>query len=213
MYYIICPMNMEPYMTFLFQRLTPARYQHSLGVMQVMEALAPLYGLDPDSAPLAGLAHDAAKELPLEQMLAIAQEIRTPLDHPSDREPLFLHGPCSAYVARFEMGIEDPLVLEAIARHTYLGDGRPRSTAFCWCLRLADMLEPGRDWHVLRQRVQPLVFDRRLGEAAHEMMEWLLPFLVEHGIPTHPAQYELQRKLTLLFAGKTTPIPDDQIPV
>jgi HD superfamily phosphohydrolase YqeK len=54
------------YTPFLKQLLTPNRLRHSYGVMQVMQELAPIYALDPKKALLAGLLHDAAKELPPE---------------------------------------------------------------------------------------------------------------------------------------------------
>ena len=206
-------MNFDPYHAYLAQHLSPARLQHSLGVMQVMDALTLVYGLNPAAAHIAGLVHDAGKELPMERMVEIAQAMNFPLDDPSDRDPLYLHGPCSAYVAQHEMGINDPLVLEAIFQHSYVGYGTVQSPVFCWCLRFADMLEPGRDWDDLRERLQPLVFDGQMGEAAHEMMNWLLPFLESIDVIPHPSQRLLQHKLALLFADEATGMPNDQLPV
>ncbi len=206
-------MNDAPYLAYLSQHLTPARLQHSLRVMDVMDALAPIYGLDPAAAHLAGLAHDAGKELTLERMLEIAQAVNFPLTTPCDRDPLYLHGPCSAYVAQHEMGIEDPLALEAIFRHCYLGQGPVRSPVFCWCLRFADMLEPGRDWEATRRRLEPVVYSGQLGQAAHQMMEWLVPFLESVGATPHPAQRILQSKLAELFANGKNGVPNDQLPV
>ena len=139
-------MTIDPCLAYLTHHLSPARMQHSLGVMQVMKQLTPIYGLDPTAAQLAGLTHDAGKELSQIQMLEIAQVTHIPLNEPSDSDPLYLHGPCSAYVASHEMGINEPLILEAIFRHSYVGDGPVQSPVFCWCMRFADMLEPGRDW-------------------------------------------------------------------
>jgi len=206
-------MNDTPYLAYLTQHLSPGRLQHSLGVMDVMDALAPIYGLDPAAAHLAGLAHDAGKELPLKRMLEIAQAVNFPLATPCDQDPLYLHGPCSAYVAQHEMGIADPLALEAIFRHSYVGDGAPRSPVFCWCLRFADMLEPGRDWEAARNHLRPIIFAGRLGQAAHEMMVWLIPFLESVGATPHPAQRALQRKLADLFANGKNGVPNDQLPV
>lgn len=197
----------------LAQFLSPERMQHSMGVMQVMDALAPVYGLDSDAANLAGLLHDAGKELPLERMLSIAEEIQLPLVHPADRDPLFLHGPISAYVAQREFHVDDPLVLEAIFRHSYLGSGAVQSPAFCWCLRFADMLEPGRDWQDLRDLLEPPAFVGKMGEAAHLMMDWLIPFLDRIQVAPHPSQQALRLKLADLFAGGGGSIPAAQIPV
>jgi len=206
-------MAFNPYLTYLTQHLTPARLEHSLGTMQVMDTLAPLYGLEPVAAHIAGLVHDAGKELPYAQMVSIAQEIHFPMDEPVNRDPLYLHGPCSAYVAQHELGVEDPFVLEAIFRHTYVGDGPVQSPVFCWCLRFADMLEPGRDWQDLRALLKPLVFAGRMGEAARTLMDWLLPFLESKEITPHPTQWTLLRKLDSLFPAGASETPNDQLPV
>jgi predicted HD superfamily hydrolase involved in NAD metabolism len=203
----------NPYLIYLAQRLTPARLQHSLGVMQVMEQLAPIYGLDPTTARLAGLTHYAAKELPLAQMIEIAQMNHFPLNDPNDRDPLYLHGPCSAFIASHQMGITDPLVLEAISRHSYVGDGLVQSPVFCGCLRFADILEPGRDWDDAHNKLHPLFFAGQMGEAAHELMEWLVPFLENMNIIPHLTQLALRRKLALLYAVGATETSRDQIPV
>ena len=60
---------LDAYRRYLQGRLTPGRYAHSLGVMRVMGDLAPVYGLDPGRATVAGLLHDAAKDMPHPAML------------------------------------------------------------------------------------------------------------------------------------------------
>lgn len=206
-------MTDDPNLTYLTKHLTPARLEHSLGVMRVMAALAPVYGLDPTAAHIAGLVHDAGKELSMEKMVSIARLIQFPLDELVNRHPLYLHGPCSAYVAQYELGISNPLVLEAIFHHTYVGNGQVQSPVFCWCLRFADMLEPSRDWHNLHDRLEPLVFAGRMGEAAHTLMDWLMPFLESMGIVPHPTQWALQRKLAQLFTKGAKEAPNSLLPV
>ena len=198
-----------PHLTYLENNLTPARLQHSLGVMGVMDALAPIYGLDPQAARLAGLAHDAGKELPLAQMLEIAESLDLSLNHPADRDELFLHGPASAYVAQHRMGITDPLVLEAIRHHSYMLEGPVQSPAFVWCLRFADLLEPGRDWEAMKQRTAPLVYGGRLAEASYALTDWLVPFLEGVGVLSHPRQVRLVGQLKEYLAspdGKPVPV-------
>jgi len=210
---IILNMPDEPYLSLLSSQLSAARLKHSLGVMQVMEELAPVYGLDVQKARLAGLLHDAGKELTLPEMHAIAGEIAFPLIHPADRDPLYLHGPVSAYVAQHELGIDNPLILEAIFRHSYVGDGPVQSPVFCWCLRFADMLEPGRDWDELRQRMQSLIYACQMGLAAHRLIDWLVPFLESVGETPHPHQRELQRQLAELYANGSAGLPNHELPV
>lgn len=198
-------MNVEdaliPHYAYLKAHLSPARLQHSLGVMQVMEALAPIYGLDPAAARLAGLAHDAGKELADTEMLRIAQQMRLPLAHPMDRHPLYLHGPASAYVAAHEMGITDPLILEAIAHHAYMLDGAVLSPTFIWCLRFADLLEPGRDWVAMKNRAAPLVYAGEMAQAAFALVDWLIPFLESVEVTPHPRQVRLRERLAAHLAA------------
>jgi predicted HD superfamily hydrolase involved in NAD metabolism len=206
-------MTSDSHLAYLTRNLTLARMEHSLGVMRVMEALAPIYDLDPTAARIAGLVHDAGKELPMAQMVAIAQTMHFPLDEPGNRDPLYLHGPCSAYIAQHEMGINDPLILEAIFRHSYAGNGPVHSTVFCWSLRFADMLEPSRDWTDLRELLHPLAFSGRMAEAALALMNWLFPFLERIGVPPHPNEWMLQHRLAQLCASGVTEVPHDQLPV
>ena len=206
-------MTDERYLTYLAQHLTPARIEHSLGVMGMMDVLAPLYDLAPKTAHIAGLLHDAGKELSQSLMESIAQDIHFSLDEPANRDPLYLHGPCSAYVVQHDLGINDPLVLEAIYRHTYVGDWDVQSPVFCWCLRFADMLEPGRNWIDLRQRLQSLVFACRMGEAAFALMDWLLPFLKHIGVTPNSSQQSLHCELGRLFANGVVQVPIDKLTV
>ena len=56
-------------------------------------------------------------------MIAVDEAMQIMLDGPIDREPLYLHCPYGAYLAQHELGINDPLVLEAISRHSYMVNG------------------------------------------------------------------------------------------
>ncbi len=200
---------LQPYFAYLGKSLSPARLKHSLGVMGVMAELAPIYGLDAQAARLAGLAHDAGKELPPAQMLEIAGVLHLKLEHPADRDELFLHGPASAYVAQHRMGITDPLVLEAITHHSYMLEGPVQSPAFVWCLRFADLLEPGRDWVDMKNRTAPLVYAGQMAQAAYALIAWLVPFLEGVGVPSHPRQVRLIEQLREHLAhpdGKPVPV-------
>jgi len=188
-------MTLDKYMQYLEVHLTPARFLHSLGVMKVMEELAPIYQLDRDAAVLAGLVHDAGKELDQVHMEQLAQELGHEFQCPEDRDPLFLHGPASAYVAQHRLGIDTPVILEAVYRHSYVGNGPARSAVFCWCLRFADILEPGRDWEDVHHRLKPLVYSGSLVGSALALLDWLIPFLLSTGNQPHPRQYRLHNEL------------------
>ena len=56
------------WLEMLFQDLTVKRFAHTLAVADTARRLALLHGLDPLKAEIAGLLHDCAKCLPLEEM-------------------------------------------------------------------------------------------------------------------------------------------------
>ena len=57
-------------------RLSDKRYEHTINVKKMAVKLAKHYGTDPEQAALAALLHDAAKELPKDEMRAIMQRTR-----------------------------------------------------------------------------------------------------------------------------------------
>ena len=58
----------------LKENLTEYRYMHSLGVMEMAEELAKIYNVDVESARIAGLLHDIAKEMTKEESLEYVEK-------------------------------------------------------------------------------------------------------------------------------------------
>ncbi len=187
-------------MAFARRKLTHSRFEHSLGVMRVMGELASIYAFDHTPALVCGILHDAAKELPIEDQIELARKSNTSLSAPCDRHPMFLHGPAGACYITQELGISDPMILDAITRHSYLGTGVALSPVFCWCLRFADILEPKRDWMELRRQLFPLVYSGKLKEGAFLLMKWIIPFLKTKSVPVHPNMYRVFNELSTLMA-------------
>ena len=172
------------YTPFLEQVLTPGRLRHSLGVMQVMGELAPIYALDPEKALVTGLLHDAAKDLPPEQVQQIVDEAGIIIHEPADENYLlYLHGPVGEYFVHQQLGITDRVILDAIRLHTYYGVGEDFHSIFDWCLRFADILEPNRNWadaRPLREgtpRLRQLVYSGQWIEGAFVHLEMIIKIL------------------------------------
>lgn len=151
-----------------------------------MGELAEIYGLDRDRAMTAGLLHDAAKDLTPEHQLKLVQEAQIEFAHPSERHPVYLHAPLGAFVISRELGVEDELVLEAIAAHSYVGNGASFDTPFFWCLRFADLLAPVREWQGM-QKLRSTVYAGRIQEAALLQCKWLIEYFQEFDVPVHPS--------------------------
>jgi predicted HD superfamily hydrolase involved in NAD metabolism len=111
----------------LKKNMKPARFAHSLAVAAFAAELAALHGADPAAAALAGLLHDAARDMPPRALRRLALRDRRPV--PGLRAvfrnaPVLLHSYAGAALAAGRFGIKDQGVLAAIREHT-LGSRRP----------------------------------------------------------------------------------------
>jgi predicted HD superfamily hydrolase involved in NAD metabolism len=207
-------MNFEisDYITLAEQQLTPQRFKHSLGVMQMMGELAAIYKLDETAALTAGILHDIAKEFPPTELIQWAGENKIALRSEYDRMPLFLHGPVGACYSTQKLELRDAIILDAISRHSYFGNGSALSPSFCWCLRLADLLEPSRDWEELKIQLKPVAYAGELGEAAYLLMQWLIPFHESASLPVHPNMRRVFQELSALREEKSLS-ESDSLPI
>jgi predicted HD superfamily hydrolase involved in NAD metabolism len=184
---------MADYEGYLKKRLTPKRFEHSLGVMKTMKELAPVYNLNMEKAMLAGLLHDAAKELLPNEWMVLAKHddclLRDVEEYDYDH---YLHGPVGAIVAQQDLQIEDENVLGAIATHGYYGPWDQFHQPLAWCLRFSDILEPGRDWQTNRwlkdlvSSLRDAAYGGQLMDAALMISQRLVVWYVEEGIAIHP---------------------------
>ena len=143
----------------LFSSLKPHRFAHSLSVARSSVILAVRFGIDPVKAETAGLLHDSAKCLSLEEMREIALK-----DHVTDdpgflESPALLHSLVGARLAETRYGIDDQEILDAIAFHN---TGHAGMSRLAMCVCLADFIEPNRKPFPLLAEV------RRLSETSLE---------------------------------------------
>jgi predicted HD superfamily hydrolase involved in NAD metabolism len=189
------------YIPFLVNVLTLSRLRHSLGVMQVMGELAEICHLDRTQALLAGLLHDAAKDLSVERQLALAEEAQIEFHHDCERHPVYLHAPVGAYIVARDLSVTDELVLAAIAAHSGSGDKLESDVRFQWCLQAADILAPVAPWQGM-QKFKTVVYAGQLDEAALLRCGWLKEYFQQVDIPVHP---NLEGKYQILVARLKVP--------
>ncbi len=186
-------MQGDEYLPFLRRILTSKRLEHSLQVRGVMADLAEIYGLDHEQALVAGLLHDAAKDLGEAEWAKLVAEAGITITHEAERDyGHSLHGPVGAYLVAKELAVSNPLILDAITSHTYYGDVGSFDAPLSWCLRFSDLLEPTRDWSRvswLRRNVPRLrdaAYGGRLSEAAAIQTGSLIGWFTELGMAIHP---------------------------
>jgi predicted HD superfamily hydrolase involved in NAD metabolism len=190
------------YLPFLERVLTPRRLAHSLGVMQVMGDLADVYALDREQALTAGILHDAAKDLPVEERDELVKAGNIQISHACEMDyVLYLHGPVGSFFIQKELGIRDELVLDAITGHTYFGNSSHFDHPLSWCLRFSDIIEPTRRWGgekiILNcaKRVREMVYAGEIRKAAFLQTGSLIKWFEEKGMPVHPRMRMLKQAL------------------
>jgi len=140
------------------------RYAHILRVARTAEALARAHGVDTARARTAGLLHDLARLYSGERLLRESAERGLPIGEFERANPIVLHAPLSAELAREWFGIADEAILSAIRKHTL---GAATMTPLDEIIYLADGLEPGRVYES-RADILKLAFDNlSAGMAAH----------------------------------------------
>lgn len=117
------------------------RFDHCVRVAEMASVLAAVHGEDADRAYLGGMLHDLARLYSADRLLEESQKRGVEIDAYARENPVVLHAPLSAQIARDDFGIDDAEVLSAIAKHTL---AHPRMSPLDCILYLADSLEPGR---------------------------------------------------------------------
>jgi len=126
---------------YLESSISGKRYVHSVGVGETAVRLAEIYGCDVYKAYVAGLVHDCARELGMEQLLACIDEEGIKADATTLLVRELLHGPAAIHICRKVFGIEDVEVLDAVRYHT---TGRENMTLLEKIIYLSDFIEPSR---------------------------------------------------------------------
>jgi predicted HD superfamily hydrolase involved in NAD metabolism len=119
------------------------RYAHTLRVARLAGSLARAHGADAAAAVSAGLLHDVARLWTATDLLAECDRRDMTLGAFDRANPIVLHAPLGAEIARESYGIRDERILDAIRLHTL---GAPAMAPLAQIVYLADSLEPGRDF-------------------------------------------------------------------
>jgi predicted HD superfamily hydrolase involved in NAD metabolism len=178
-------------------RLSPRRLQHSLMVAETARELACDHGADATKAYLIGILHDYAKNLPAEELLAIAtagglvgHEIEILL-------PGLLHAPVGAYLLVRDLKIEDQEILQAVRVHTL---GSTNMSVMDKIIFLADMIEPSRKAYPDLERLRQLC-PLDLDQAMLLGLESTIRYCLERGTLLHPRTVEARNTFLLQIEG------------
>jgi len=163
----------EEMLLYIKKKLTPKRYVHSIGVEYTAANMAFIHGEDVQRARIAGLLHDCAKCIPVEEKLKKAIKFGLPVSESEQANPDLLHGKLGAYYAEKKCGVKDEGILSAITYHT---TGKPGMNLLEKIIFVADYIEPNRkmirDLPEIRREAY-LDLDRCIRHILHNTLEYL----------------------------------------
>ncbi len=174
-------------------RLTPKRYQHSLGTEQTAQELAVIFGVDSEKAALAGLLHDNAKCIDYNDLLQLIQEKKFDIDDEIKQNHKIIHAYAGAYIAKKELNLQDEDVFNAIMYHT---TGRLNMSLLEKIVYLADKIEPNtRDLEFRDSILMDLKKYKDIDKAISVCVGITLKSLIEQSLSINTQTIELWNSL------------------
>lgn len=123
--------------------MSERRFRHTENVAREAKRLAEYWNADGETAYLAGLIHDIAKEIPYNEAIKMLESFGYIPDNTERENGALLHGPLAAYIARDEFGIENEEIFNAVKFHT---TGRSDMSLLEKIIYVADFIEEGRTY-------------------------------------------------------------------
>ncbi|WP_291648771.1 bis(5'-nucleosyl)-tetraphosphatase (symmetrical) YqeK [Clostridium sp.] len=137
-------LSKEEMKSYLKEHLTESRYNHTLGVVETAMRLAEINKVDKDKAEIAALAHDIAKNMTIYELRDIINRNSINLSYDEEKTPELWHSIVSPILGREIFKIEDEEILSAMRWHT---TGKEDMSKLDKIIYMADMIEPGRNFH------------------------------------------------------------------
>jgi nicotinate-nucleotide adenylyltransferase len=162
-------------------RLSPKRFDHTMGTVEAAAELAVHYGVNVGKAKLAALLHDCTKEYGDEKKLALCEVWGIPVDEVMSINIGLTHSLLSAESARRDFGVSDGEILQAIRYHTTGGRGM---TPLDKIIMLADFIEPNREKYEGLEDMRRLAYTD-INEALRIGISNTIEFNERRGRPVH----------------------------
>ena len=159
----------------LMQRVSPARYVHSLSVAKTARKIARAYGYDPHVARMAGLLHDWDKALSHTRLMDRVKHYQIEVDEEIVTSmPWVLHGMTAAAVLAEEAPQFGDELYSAIARHTV---GAVNMSPMDMIIFVADKIEPTHEisaYKHLYKQIGDITLDELFFGVLKESMAYLV---------------------------------------
>ena len=178
----------------LKESLSEKRYIHSIGVMNMSIELAKLYNADVETAKIAGLLHDIAKEMTPEEKIQYVNDNNIVIDDVERINTPILHGKIGADIARKKYGVNEQ-IQKAIEYHTTTD---PNMDIIAKILYVADKIELNRKSEDYDIKYERDLAKKDLDETVIYIIDSNIKSLINKGKLIHPRSIETRNRLLLL---------------
>lgn len=162
------------------KKLSDYRYQHCARTSERAKELAQMNHGDVEKAQIAGLIHDYAKERSDDEFRQMIYQEKLDPDLLNYSNAIW-HGVVGAYFIKYELGIYDEDILNAVRRHTTAAE---KMTLLDKIVYMADYTEPGRDFPGVEEARQ--ITDTNLDAGVAYQIEHTLLSLIEKQRQIYP---------------------------
>lgn len=178
----------------LKQSLSEKRYIHSIGVMEMSEELAKIYNVDVETAKIAGLLHDIAKEMPKEEILKYVDENNIIITEVESINTGILHGKIGADIAKKKYNVNEQ-IQKAIKYHTTTN---PNMDTLAKIVYVADKIELNRKSENFDIELERKLAKENLDKALLVILDNTTKYLIDNNKLLVEESIETRNKLLIL---------------
>lgn len=178
----------------LKQSLSEKRYIHSIGVMEMSEELAKIYNVDVETAKIAGLLHDIAKEMPKEEVLKYVEENNIIITEVESINTGILHGKIGADIAKKKYNVNEQ-IQKAIKYHTTTN---PNMDTLAKIVYVADKIELNRKSENFDIELERKLAKENLDKALLVILDNTTKYLIDNNRLLVEESIETRNKLLIL---------------
>ena len=174
-------MNIDVINNKIKEMLPQKRYRHSLNVANCAVKLSEIYGYDSKKSYIAGITHDCAKYLNKEEVKYYIDKYNITLDELEKDNLALSHSLIGSYIAKYEFGINDEDIINAIKYHT---TGKEDMTLIEKIIYIADSIEEDRDFPGV-DKLRDLTYSGKLDEALITSFNNTIKFVIDNNQLIH----------------------------
>lgn len=182
----------------LKQILSEKRYIHSIGVMEMAMELAQIYNIDIETAQIAGLLHDNAKEMTDDEMLQYVKENNIQISETEKNSVKLLHGKIGADIAKKKYGASEEIA-KAIEYHTTTN---PNMDTLAKIIYVSDKIELNRKTEKYDIEAERKLAKEDLDKAMLLIINDVTKYLIEQDKLIAIESIETRNKLLLNIKGE-----------